>query len=395
MSHRRLHLRLLIAGFVLSLIASACGSVSSDTVKIAVSFPQGIEIGKDMVRGAQMAFDEAKGKAGRYNVVLIISDSSDPKGSPVSNDFEIANAKNAIADSGIVAYLGTATSGQARSVMALLNAAQMTEVAPSTTWPGLTKPGFGAGEPGIYYPTGRRHFFRLVPSDEVQGLVAAKWIVQLGAKSVYIISDGSPYGEGLAGIFEANAPDQKLKVLGHDRYDPAKAQPDEVKALAAKIVAAKPDALYYPANLQGDFQLMVEVRALEPKILIMGGDGLVGEDVSSQAKPLEGIYATNTSLDADQLDSASTFLKNFQAAYGKKPPAFAMVTYESMKVLLKAIERADSPTREAVLNAMGKLGDFTGVLGTWHFDDNGDINQTAISGLQFQNGQWKTITVIR
>jgi hypothetical protein len=38
----------------------------------------------------------------------------------------------------------------------------------------LTKPGFAQGEPGIFYPTSKRAFFRLVPTDEKPGPAATK-----------------------------------------------------------------------------------------------------------------------------------------------------------------------------------------------------------------------------
>ncbi len=393
MSRNPTYKSLLVVGIAVSLLMTACGSASAKVVKIAISFPQGIDVGKGMLRAAQLAISEANGKAGPYSIDVLISSSSDPKGSPVSNDMEAANAKQAIADPSVVAYIGGATSDQARAVLALLNNANMTQVSATATWPGLTKPGFGAGEPGIYYPTGRRHFFRLVPSDDVQGLVATRWVHQLGAKSVYIVSDGSAYGEGLAGIFEANAPDQSLQVLGHDRYDSAKIQPAALNDLAAKIIAANPDALYYPAAV-GDTKLMVEVRTLNPKIMLVSGDALTSQPIGPEAQALEGLYATNVAFDPSQLDTASQFRTSFQTAYGKPAAAYDMLVYESTKALLQAISQADAPTRDSVLTAMSKLGEVNGVLGKWHFDTNGDINLTQINGMQLVSGQWKSIAVI-
>jgi branched-chain amino acid transport system substrate-binding protein len=393
MSRKPITASLRMAGLIVALIVTACGTAPAPLVKIAVSLPQGREVGQDMAHAAQLALSEMQGKAGPYNVELVIFSSSDPKGSPVSVDAEVANAKAAIADPSTVAYLGTTTSDQARAVMALLNTAQMTEVAATTTWPGLTKPGFGAGEPGIYYPTGRRHFFRLVPSDEVQGLVATRWVHQLGAKSVYIVSDGSAYSEGLAGIFEANAADESLQVLGHERFDPDKSQPGDINALANKINAAHPDALYYPAS-PDHVQLMVELRKLNPKLMLFSGDALTSKGIDSDAEALDGMYATNVVLDPRQLDTASPFIKAYQAAYGKVPSPYAMLTYEAMKTVLQAVARADAPTRDSVLASMGKLGDIDGVLGKWHFDANGDTSVTTISGLKLTSGQWKPEAVI-
>jgi len=95
-----------------------------------------------------------------------------------------------------------------------------------------------------------------------------------------------------------------------------------------------------------------------------------------------------------QLASAEDLMAAYQAAYGKEPPSYAVNCYEAMKVLLYAIERAEEPTREGVLAAMKNLGEFSGVLGSWRFDDRGDISNASISGMQIQNGAWTFVQVI-
>ena len=98
----------------------------------------------------------------------------------------------------------------------------------------------------------------------------------------------------------------------------------------------------------------------------------------------------------DELDTqaAQDFLTGYQEAYGKVPPPYAVNTYEAMSVLLRAIEQAETPTREGVLNAMSNLGQYTGVLGEWSFNSLGDISQNRISCLQAQDGEWIFIKVL-
>src|SRR4051812_19751858 len=98
MSRKPITASLRMAGLIVALIVTACGTAPAPLVKIAVSLPQGREVGQDMAHAAQLALSEMQGKAGPYNVELVIFSSSDPKGSPVSVDAEVANAKAAIAD---------------------------------------------------------------------------------------------------------------------------------------------------------------------------------------------------------------------------------------------------------------------------------------------------------
>ncbi len=385
---------ILTIGIALSVLLSACGNATPQIVRVAANLPLGIPTGQDMLNAMQLALNEANGKAGNIPVELRALNSSDPKGNPVSVDLAVSTTNDAIADPSIVAYIGPATSDQTRAIAPLLNAVSMTEISPAASWPGLTKPGFNPGEPGIYYPTGQRHFFRLVPSDDVQGLIATHWIKQLGAKTVYIVTDKSASSTGLAGIFEANAQDQSLTIIGKDQLDVANASADDLNTLAARVVAAKPDAVFYPSADNSGGRLLTALRTADSKLTIVCTDGVTPEDLTSQAALLEGIYATDISIGADQIPAAADFLKNYQAAYHTMPPPFALTSYVAMQVALQAIKQADTPTRAGVLAAMSKLGNFSDSLGAWHFDANGDTSLTHISGLQLKNGQWTTVAVI-
>src|SRR5205807_637361 len=82
----------------------------------------------------------------------------------------------------------------------ILNQAGILQVSPSNTALQLTKnPGpAGKGAPGIYYPTGKRNYARVVPADHIQGAAQADWMKQLGVKKLYVLNDKQVYGAGVA-----------------------------------------------------------------------------------------------------------------------------------------------------------------------------------------------------
>jgi branched-chain amino acid transport system substrate-binding protein len=43
---------------------------------------------------------------------------------------------------------------------------------------------------------------------------------------------------------------------------------------------------------------------------------------------------------------------------------------------------------------MRNLGDYSGVLGTWTFDANGDTTLSAVSGWQIQGGEWTFLQIV-
>lgn len=394
--------RFLAACVIFVLLVTSCkGATGPTTVKIAISIPLALGIGQNMLNAAQLALEEAGGKAGDTTVELVVFDTSDPEGSPVSVELEERNVQVVVEDAAIVAYVGPLASSQSKVSMPILNEASIAQISASATWPGLTKPGYGPGEPGIYYPTGQRHFFRVVPSDEVQGAASARWASdQLGVQSVYIVNENTAYGSGVAGIFEITALDLGLDVVAHETYDRTTATMEDFEAIAVRVVEADPDLVYLGGSTAeaGDDAIKA-LREADPGISIMGPDAVAVDDLFEYpgADLVEGIYGTAVAIPASQLESATAaeFLASYQAAYGDAPSPFAVSTYEAVKVLLYAIERAEEPTREGVLDAMRNLGNYSGTFGTWHFDERGDISLTAISGMQIQNGVWEFSQIIR
>jgi ABC-type branched-subunit amino acid transport system substrate-binding protein len=79
------------------------------------------------------------------------------------------------------------------------------------------------------------------------------------AKSVYVLDDTELYGKGVADVFEATAKELGLDVKAHDGIDGKAA---DYRAFAAKIVAAKPDMVYYGGITQNNAgQLLKDIRA--------------------------------------------------------------------------------------------------------------------------------------
>lgn len=390
--------RLLPISIALSLILTACGDIAGPSeVKIAVSLPLGLEIGKDIQNAVQLALDEANGRAGDVAVDLLILNTSDPDGNPVSPDMELNAAQKAVDDPGVVAYLGGLTSDQSRVAIPVLNKASVTLISPSATWPGLTKPGYGPGEPGIYYPTGLRNFFRVVPSDEVQGSAAARWANQLGINEVHIVAEDTAYGRGIAGIFEIEAKDLGMNIMAYDDFNSDSTTDEELEALVARVVETQPELLYFGGAFAPKGGAFVSTaRKLDNDLEIMGPDGLVQDQLITEfgADLVENIYGTNVAIPISQLESATEFLESYKEAYGKEPPPYAGGAYESMNILLHAIEQAQEPTREDVLKAMKNLGEYSGILGDWRFDESGDISLTSISGMQIRDGEWAFVKII-
>ncbi len=385
----------------LALVMGACGGAgtggttgasTAKTVKIISSLPmtgssrtQTVEI----VNSIKMAIDETK----IPNVTVqyeALDDATAAKGSWDAAQ-EAENARKAINDKTVVAYIGTYNSGAAKISIPLLNQAGLVMVSPANTYPGLTKEGKGeANEPKVYYPSGKRNYARVVPADDLQGAVGAVWAKDLGAKKVYIVHDTELYGKGIADVFRAKAKELGLTEAGYEGAQKA----DNYRALANKIKDSGADLLYYGGIVDNNPAVLAkDLKAVAPTVKFMGPDGINCSEFLKQAGPSgEGIYSTFGGVPAEKYTGKSgEWLKNYDAKFNNKSPnAYAIYGYEAAKVVLAAIAKAGDKAddRATVLaNVMGTK-DYEGVLGKWSFDASGDTTLTQFSGSIGKSGAW-------
>jgi branched-chain amino acid transport system substrate-binding protein len=386
-------------GAALALIVGACGgttgggATTAKTVKIMSSLPmtgasrtQTVEI----VNSINMAIADTK----IPNVTVqfeALDDATAAKGSWDAAQ-EATNARKAIDDKSVVAYIGTYNSGAAKVSIPLLNQAGLVMVSPANTYPGLTKPGKGeANEPNTYFPNGKRNYARVVPADDLQGAVGAVWAKDLGAKKVYIVHDTQLYGKGIADVFRAKAKEIGLTEGGYEGADKA----DNYRALANKIKDSGADLLYYGGIVDNNpAVLLKDVRAVVPTIKFMGPDGINCSEFLKQAGPAADatVYSTFGGVPPEKYTGkAADWLKAYNTKYGNNNPnPYAIYGYEAAKVVLAAIAAAGDKAddRATVLaNVMGTKN-YDGVLGKWSFDANGDTTLTQFSGSNAKAGAW-------
>jgi hypothetical protein len=142
-------------------------------------------------------------------------------------------------------------------------------ISPANTWPGLTKPGIGeANEPEVYRPSHRVTYFRVVPADDIQGEVGARWAKELGATKVFVLHDRELYGQGLAKMFKLNAGKLGLTLVGFEGIDP---QAANYKSLVTKIRQSGAELVYFGGTTQtnaGQIAKDLVSGGLEVKLMV-------------------------------------------------------------------------------------------------------------------------------
>src|SRR5579884_74071 len=366
------------------------GKTGADTIKILSSLPMtGSSLGQTqtIVNAICMAIEERGGKAGDFTIVYEPLDDATPAKGAWDEGKESENANRAVNDPDVMAYIGTFNSGAAKVAIPILNRANLVMVSPANTYPGLTKPGKGEpGEPDIYYPTGVRNYARVVPADDLQGAVGAKWAKELGAQRVYVLDDSELYGRGLATVFHQEAKRRGLQVFPPDRPDSIDPKASDYRSLALRVRQTNPDLVYYGGITQNNAgKLWQDLRAaLGPNVKLMGPDGIFEQAfLDAAGEAAIGTYLTFGGVPVkNYTGKAADWARRYRERFRSEPEVYAIYGYEAANVILDAIERVGRRDRVAIRDAVMSTKDYDGVLGRWSFDANGDTTLTTMSGSQ-------------
>ncbi|MFM8816324.1 MAG: hypothetical protein ACKOHI_00330 [Phycisphaerales bacterium] len=70
------------------------------------------------------------------------------------------------------------------------------------------------------------------------------------------------------------------------------------------------------------------------------------------------------------------------------------MTFDGGGLMLDAVDRAEAKDRASVIAAVAATKDFTGALGTWSFDANGDTTNRMMSVNTIENGEFKFVKAV-
>ena len=370
-------------------------SDTRETIKIVTSFQMRLPNVLSLQKAIEMALEDANYQAGRFNVELVALDSGDENGIWKA-ELEKNNALIAANDPQVIAFIGPTYSSSSKVIMPILNRAGIVQINASNTWPGLTKPGYAPGEPGIFYPTGLRHYFRLLATDDIQGPAGAIWAKEMGFERVYILDDGQAYGQGIANLFAERAKLLEIDVLGRETIDLD--NNIDFTEKVAYITQQKPDVIYFGGyNVSGITDFIKELRATDKSIAIMGPDGIRDQEfIDRIGEMAEGIYATVVGAPSNHIPTAAAqkYHDRYIEKYNEEPEVFGAFSYEAVYVILNALEQANSSDRSDVLNAVRNTKEFQKLLPPWSFDENGDTNLHLVTGSVVTDGKFEFVKIL-
>ena len=293
--------------------------------------------------GARRALREAGSP-----VRLVTLNSATPRAGAWTVGRTRANARKAAKDASTVAYIGEFNSGASKISIPILNRAGIPQISPANTYNGLTTP-VEQGEPGKYYPTGVRTYFRIVPNDHVQAAALVTAMRDRGCKALAFVHDGEVYGKGMNTDAVATAARFGLPVVANRRIS---------RKAPSAIRRAKADCMAYTGITANGAVRLFRSSALRG-MQLYGSDGVA--ETGFVGRLPRSVYR-RTFVTVATLPTPDQF--------GNRDPYF-VYGYEAMKLILDGLA-ASGGTRAGLLGWLPTVQNRQSVLGTYGFDVNGD-----------------------
>ena len=265
-------------------------------------------------------------------------------------------AAQTLVDSGVVAVAGAACSGASIGANAVLSAAGIPMISYASTSPALSD------------ATAHPDFFRIVPSDAIQGDAMADMVAASGVTSPALVHMTNAYGAGLADSFESYWTAMGNTVCTKLGYE--ETNTDFAAAVQAVIDAGCDSAVL--ASYSADGAMIIETMAgMGATIPTFGADGIAGESALldyTNTAAANGVQVTYPRAASGGSGSFGTMCAA-DAVCGSG--IYTLEAYDAVMMIGHAAMMEDGANMASHINMVGV--DYAGESCTLTFLDNGDV----------------------
>lgn len=340
-------------------------------------------VGTSCKNAAQMAVDEINNAGGieiggkKHGLGLVVEDSS------AKADQAAAAAQKLINQDEVLAIIGPNASLGAIPAAQIAEGAKVLLITPWSTNPKTTLD--NEGKP-------KKFVVRACFTDSLQGQVLAKFAKDYmhanKAGVLYDVASEAPKGQ--AELFKKDFEADGGKVVAFETYTTGD---KDFSAQLTKIKAAGPDIVFLPSYYSDVPLQLQQAHRLGLTVPFLGSDGWSSPEIIKLAgADAEGAYFCNHYSPGAKNEITGRFVVAYQKRFGQEPDDVAALTYDSFNVLRKAISIAGKVDRQAVRDALSKIGVHDGVTGKISYPSgSGDPVKGAVM-MQIKDGKFLWVT---
>lgn len=351
----------------------AKGDADAGTIKIAVAAPMtgdNAEYGIGFTNAATLMADEWNAKGGVLGKQIEIVKYDDKN----SSEEAATIAQKIVGEGDIAGVIGHFSSGVCLTAAPIYQDNKMIEISPSASHPDYTLVG--------------DYIFRnntVISAEAAASIeIATK---DIGKKNIGIISIKTDWGTNTSQVIKElveGMGDDSVKIVAHeevvegsDDYSPAITKLNEAGAdvviCAGMYNLVAPVAKQYK-NINPDIKVVGFSNAYSQQLIELGGAAV--EDVCFPV-----IFFSQS----DE-ENIKTYVDKFSSEFGNAPSALTSQAYDSVGMLLTAIEKAGTTDSEAVRSALAEV-EYSGVTGDTKFDADGNVSKQFVK-VTIKDGQF-------
>ncbi|MBD7912564.1 ABC transporter substrate-binding protein [Clostridium cibarium] len=359
----------LLSGVLASVITMtalvSCGNntgANGDVIKIGAIGPlsgSASTYGVSVQEGAQLLekeVNDAGGINGKKIKFIFEDDQADPNSA-------MQAFNKLVDDEKVSAILGPVTSGATLAVAPNATSRQIPMITPTGTEPTITK-------------VGGEYMFRGCFIDSFQGEVLAKYSTEkLKSKTAAVLYNaGSDYSKGIADTFKdkfEGAGGTVGEFLTYNDKD------TDFKAQLTKIKNLNPDIIVLPDYYNVVGLIAKQARGMGIQSQFLGGDGWESEELTKIGQDaVNGALYINHYYSNDESSEVKSFVDSYKKEYNKEPDSFAALSYDTSKLLVKAIEKAGKTDGAAIRDALASM-ELDSVTGNIKFNSERNAVKSA------------------
>lgn len=355
--------------------STEASSAFDGVIKVAVAGPQtgdNAEYGIGFANAAKLMAEKWNSEGGVtvgdkvYEVEIVVYDDAN------DSDEAAIVAAQIVSDDDIVGVIGHFASGVCMVAAEIYQAAKYVNISPTSSHADYT----GIGE----------YIFRTQTIIEIETQTSAEIAVEdLGCTAVGVLSIDTEWGQSAGDAMEAN-----VEAIGGTvvlRQEVSESAVDFATEIA-NFRDAGCDVIMIAGMYSTVGPFIVAMQNSDYIVPVIGCSNAYTDNVleySAEAEDID-IYCPVSFFAGDPDEDIQEYVSAYVEAYGTTPSGLTTQAYDSVGILLEAIERAGTLDREAIMEAMYDT-EYEGMAGLTVFDENGDAQRESTK-LTIEDGEW-------
>jgi len=337
---------------------------AAESIKIAVAAPMtgdNAEYGIGFTNAAQLMVDEWNAKGGVLGRQIEIVQYDDKN----SSEEAATIAQKIVSEGDIVGVIGHFSSGVCLTAAPIYHENKIIEISPSASHPDYSKIG--------------NFIFRnntIISAEAAASIDIA--VNDLGKKNIGIISIKTDWGTNTSKVIKdlvAEMSAQGVTVVAHEEVVEGS---DDYSSAITKLNEAGVDVVICAGMYNLVAPVAKQYKQINPDIKVVGFSNAYSQQlIELGGDAVEGICFPVIFFSQSEEENIKTYVDAFTKAYGNAPSALTSQAYDSVGMLLTAIETAGTTDSQAVRDTLAQV-EYKGVTGDTKFDADGNVQKDFI-----------------